>query len=186
LKAAPGQQVDKLFYLTAKTPGRRLALDALERIRAHTGGAPLRVTELVAREKACEHPDKACHGESCPLAAGFHDRLPQARRSAADARWLDRLALREIALSHRICPYYLGSRAGSDDLHPQRRACAAAPGALGSRPFRNAFFGDAVALGALRRHARPARIDRVRRRSVAVSLRAAGRPGGTKRFDPLP
>ncbi|MCD6679863.1 MAG: ATP-dependent DNA helicase [Burkholderiaceae bacterium] len=109
LKAAPGQQLDKVFYLTAKTPGRQLALDALERIRAsHPGGAPLRVTELVAREKACEHPDKACHGESCPLAAGFHDRLPQARRSAAEAQWLDRLALREIASSHRICPYYLG------------------------------------------------------------------------------
>ena len=46
----------------------------------------LRVLELTARDKACEHPDKACHGESCPLAAGFHDRLPLARRSAADVR----------------------------------------------------------------------------------------------------
>ncbi len=108
LKATPGQQVDKLFYLTAKTPGRQLALDALERIRAHADGTPLRVTELVARDKACEHPDKACHGESCPLAAGFHDRLPQARRVAAEAQWLDRRALREIASSHRICPYWLG------------------------------------------------------------------------------
>jgi hypothetical protein len=30
-----------------------------------------RVVELVARETACEHPDKACHGGSCPLAKGF-------------------------------------------------------------------------------------------------------------------
>ena len=28
-------------------------------------GMPLRVIELVAREKSCEHPDKVCHGESC-------------------------------------------------------------------------------------------------------------------------
>ena len=29
---------------------------------------PLRVLELVARDKACENPDKECDGDSCPLA----------------------------------------------------------------------------------------------------------------------
>lgn len=114
LKAMAGQRIDKLYYLCARTPGRRLALDALSRLcresstaAASPEPAPLRVLELVARDKACEHPDKACHGDSCPLAAGFHDRLPQARESAAKARWLDRGAVREIALRSRICPYYL-------------------------------------------------------------------------------
>lgn len=69
---------------------------------------PLRVLELVARDKACEHPDKACHGESCPVARGFYDRLPAAREAAAQAGWLDKAALREIALRHEVCPYYLG------------------------------------------------------------------------------
>ncbi|WP_241689113.1 UvrB/UvrC motif-containing protein, partial [Pseudomonas syringae] len=36
LKAAPGQKLDKIFFLTAKTPGRRLALDALEVIKNRT------------------------------------------------------------------------------------------------------------------------------------------------------
>ena len=114
LKAAPGNQdapgLDKVFYLTAKTPGRRLALDALERLsRSQTGGvAPLRVMERVARDKACEHPDKACHGTSCPLAQGFYDRLPAARSAAAQAGWLDKGALRDVALAHTVCPYYLG------------------------------------------------------------------------------
>lgn len=136
LKAAPGQ-LDKLFFLAAKTPGRKLALDALAIIRqsgaadaaAGTGPAgmataarpvsadrpsgalPLRVLELVAREKSCEHPDKACHGDSCPLAQGFYDRLPLARTAAMDGSdrglLLDRAALRDIALAHHICPYYL-------------------------------------------------------------------------------
>ncbi|RYF39321.1 MAG: ATP-dependent DNA helicase, partial [Comamonadaceae bacterium] len=75
LKACPGQALDKVFFLTAKTPGRRLALDALARIGHAAPGLPLRVLELTARDKACEHPDKACHGESCPLARGFYDRL---------------------------------------------------------------------------------------------------------------
>ncbi len=104
LRAAPAQGTHKLFYLTARTPGRQLALHALQRLKPQ----PLRVLELVAREKACEHPDKACHGESCPLARGFYDRLPPARENAAKAGWLDKAALRDIALQHDVCPYYLG------------------------------------------------------------------------------
>lgn len=104
LRAAPAQGTHKLFYLTAKTPGRQLALHAMQRLQVR----PLRVLELVARDKACEHPDKACHGESCPLARGFYDRLPAAREAAAQAGWLDKAALREIALRHEVCPYYLG------------------------------------------------------------------------------
>ena len=104
LRAVPAQETHKVFYLTAKTPGRQLALHALQRLQVQ----PLRVLELVARDKVCEHPDKACHGESCPLAQGFYDRLPQAREAAAQAGWLDKAALREIALRHEVCPYYLG------------------------------------------------------------------------------
>ncbi|HMN94559.1 MAG TPA: helicase C-terminal domain-containing protein [Hydrogenophaga sp.] len=111
LKAAPatdkGVGQDKLFYLTAKTTGRQLALDALLCL-TEQGAAPLRVLERLARDKACEHPDKACHGESCPLARGFYDRLPAARESAARVRWLDKTTLREQALAHDVCPYYLG------------------------------------------------------------------------------
>jgi len=107
LKASPAQKLDKLFYLAAKTPGRSLALDALGLIRNNAKGLPLRVLELVARDKACEYPDKACHGESCPLAKGFYDRLPQARSAALANGFLNKETLRAIALAHQVCPYYL-------------------------------------------------------------------------------
>ena len=135
LKSMPGQKLDKLYFLAAKTPGRALALDALRTICAphaagpetadalHAGAVveaaaatprrtPLRVIELVARDKACEHPTKACHGDSCPLAKGFYDRLPAARQAAVGATpdaapRLDRGGLRAIALAHEVCPYYL-------------------------------------------------------------------------------
>jgi len=149
LKAMPGQKLDKLYFLAAKTPGRALALEALRTIAPpsdppsegestrlprsaapeqgrppprgvacgtpQTGGSrppPLRVIELVARDKACEHPTKACHGDSCPLAKGFYDRLPAARQAAVGATpgaapRLDRAGLRAIALEHEVCPYYL-------------------------------------------------------------------------------
>ena len=112
LKAAPRQKLDKVFFLAAKTPGRKLALDATAAIQRATPGLALRVQELVARDKACEHPDKSCQGDSCPLAQGFYDRLPAARSAAAQAgalTILDRATMRDIALEHQVCPYYLGS-----------------------------------------------------------------------------
>lgn len=125
LKAMPKQRLDKLFFLAAKTPGRKLALNALALLKdgAQTitkpasSPFPLRVLELVARDKSCEHPDKACHGDSCPLAKGFYDRLPHARQSAVRIAGsaqgsgtpdvLDKAALRKVALTHHVCPYYL-------------------------------------------------------------------------------
>jgi len=104
LKAWPAAQLDKIFFLTARSSGRQLALDALTTLGRNT---PLRVLELIARDKACEHPDKACHGESCPLAQGFYDRLPAARQAALKVAQLDRHALRDVALEHDVCPYYL-------------------------------------------------------------------------------
>ncbi|HXR01563.1 MAG TPA: DEAD/DEAH box helicase, partial [Pseudomonas sp.] len=107
LKAAPSQKLDKVFYLTAKTPGRKLALDALSVIGHSAPHLKLRVLELVARDKACEYPENACNGDSCPLAKGFYDRLPAARSEATVSPWLDQAGLREVALRHQVCPYYL-------------------------------------------------------------------------------
>lgn len=107
LKALAPQQLDKIFFLTAKTPGRKLALDAAQVIIDSADAPPLRVLEMIARDKACEHPDKACHGESCPLAQGFYDRLPAARQAASELTLLNQAALREVALEHDVCPYYL-------------------------------------------------------------------------------
>ncbi len=108
LKACPDQELDKVFFLTAKGSGRSLALKALETLCQSKPAMPLRVIELVAREKSCEHPDKVCHGDSCPLAHGFYDRLPAARTAAVSAGTLTRETLREVALAHAVCPYYLG------------------------------------------------------------------------------
>lgn len=107
LKAFERTQLDKVFFLTAKTSGRKLALDTLALLKRSEPALRLRVIELVAREKSCEYPDRQCHGESCPLAAGFYDRLPAARVAAIAIGRLDQPAVRAVALEHRVCPYYL-------------------------------------------------------------------------------
>ena len=108
MKAMPGQKLDKIFFLTAKTSGRRLGLEAVKAIRKTNPDLNIRVVELVAREKACEYRDKACHGESCPLAKGFYDKLPAARQEALTLGEMDKTAIRQVALRHGVCPYYLG------------------------------------------------------------------------------
>lgn len=107
LKGMPRVGLDRVFFLSAKTPGRALALEALRQLKLDD--APLRVLEMVSLEKSCEHPDKACHGDSCPLANGFYDRLPAARLDAVKNGWLNQSQLRQIALRHSVCPYWLSS-----------------------------------------------------------------------------
>jgi len=123
LKASAEHGVDKVFFLAAKTSGRQMALDAVEVIRAGAPLLPLRTLEMASKSTACVNPDKACHGDSCPLAKGFYDRLPAARQAALDIMLppasesgagatllaLDRDTLRAVALAHDVCPYYLSS-----------------------------------------------------------------------------
>ena len=108
LRAMPGQGIDKIAYLTCKGTGRLTALQALEDLRGGTAGQALRVLAVVPKTQGCEHPDKACHGDSCPLARGFYDRLAGAREDAVAHGWMDAGVQRQVALQHGVCPYYLG------------------------------------------------------------------------------
>ena len=105
LRGWAGQGTDKLFFLTAKTSGRAIALEGIG-LSAQSAKS-LRVLELTAREKVCEYPGRACHGDACPLARGFYDRLPDARAEAVGQPRLDTATLRRVALAHTVCPYFL-------------------------------------------------------------------------------
>ena len=107
LKAMAQGKLDKIFYLAAKSTGRQTALRAAQLLKASKPGLTLRVLELVAREKACVNPERYCHGESCPLAKGFYDRLAIARTAAVATGHMDQAALRSVAAAHQVCPYYL-------------------------------------------------------------------------------
>jgi DNA excision repair protein ERCC-2 len=108
LRAMPLHGIDKVAYLTCKGTGRLTAMEALGELRSGTAGQSLRVLTMVPKDEGCERPDKACHGDSCPLASGFYDRLPAARQEAVALGWLDAATQRRVALRHGICPYYLG------------------------------------------------------------------------------
>ena len=108
LRAMPLHGIDKVAYLTCKGTGRLTAMEALGDLRSGAAGQSLRVLAMVPKDEGCEHPDKACHADACPLASGFYDRLPAARQEAVALGWMDAAGQRQVALRHGICPYYLG------------------------------------------------------------------------------
>lgn len=108
LKAFNNTPVDKIFYLTAKTTGKQLALDNLQLITSTIPDAPLRVLELTAQEKICLEPGQRCAGDSCPFARNFYDKLTLARQAAYALPLLTKQSLTQLAHTYEICPYYLG------------------------------------------------------------------------------
>lgn len=109
LKAMPRTPVDKIFYLTAKTTGKQLALENIALIASDkTQIVPLRTLELTAQEKSCLEPDKKCRGDSCPYALDFYTKLAAARQAAFAIPILDKQALKQLANEFTICPFYLG------------------------------------------------------------------------------
>ncbi len=103
LKALGEGHVTALFYLTARTTGRRAAEDALELMRAK--GLAVRGVTITAKEKVCLLENRDCM--SCPCAAGYYDRRREALREAMGIERLDADAIRDLALRHELCPFEL-------------------------------------------------------------------------------
>ncbi|MEZ5501778.1 MAG: ATP-dependent DNA helicase [Halioglobus sp.] len=105
LKALATGKHDRIIFLTAKTVGRRAAQDALaEFARAGYRGTAL---SLTARDKVCLSPGRACHGDDCPYARGYYDKLPAAMHAAIEQGALRREELEALARRFEVCPYEL-------------------------------------------------------------------------------
>src|SRR5690606_30081906 len=80
LKALATGKHDKVVFLTSKTVGRRAAQDALAdfAVAGYRGTA----LSLTAKEKICFSPGRACHGDDCPFARNYYDKLPEAMYAA--------------------------------------------------------------------------------------------------------
>ena len=105
LKALALNKHDKLVYVTAKTVGRLAAEETIEHCRQQgfTGAA----LSLSARDRICFSPGKACHGEDCPFARDYYDKLPAAMDAALDAPALRRQEIEAVARQFEVCPYEL-------------------------------------------------------------------------------
>ncbi len=98
--------VDRVFYLTARTVGRRVAEKCLGDLRDQ--GLRLRSLTLTAREKICPREGGVCDLKECPLATQYYDRRHAAMREVLDREEISGQVLQEVAKQHQVCPFELG------------------------------------------------------------------------------
>lgn len=105
LKALGRGKHERVVFCTAKTAGRRAAEQALEALVAV--GYRGRALTLSAKERVCLSPGSACHGDDCPFARGYYDRLPAALDAALARPALRREDLQVLGREFQVCPYEL-------------------------------------------------------------------------------
>ena len=103
LKALGQGHVTAIFYLTARTTGRRAAEDALDLMRDR--GLAIRSLTITAKEKICPFGKTGCMG--CQYAAGYYDRRREALKEAMGVQKLDAERLLRLAEKHELCPFEL-------------------------------------------------------------------------------
>jgi DNA excision repair protein ERCC-2 len=106
IKALAEGHAARIFFLTARTTGRLAAESALTALRE--SNLRLISVSLSARDRACPHPDGACAGSECPMAAGYFDRINDALSELLDTETAftpERIAAAGEAWS--LCPHEL-------------------------------------------------------------------------------
>lgn len=97
---------NKLFYLTAKTITRSVALNGLNILREN--GLHFRSVLITAKEKICPCQEVLCEPEHCPYAAGHYDRINQAMYDClTNETDITREVLLNYANKHMVCPFEL-------------------------------------------------------------------------------
>ena len=103
LKALGRGDVMAVFYLTARTTGRRTVEQTLARMRAQ--GLKLRSVAITAKDKCCPLPRRDCLG--CPLAADYYERRRPALREALAIESGTPEVIAALAADFELCPYEL-------------------------------------------------------------------------------
>jgi len=105
VKALGQGLVAKIFYLTAKTPGRLIAEKALDDMRR--SNLDLKSVTLTAKEKICFCPPVNCDPEVCVFARGYFDKVKIALAEIDQRQAFTRPVIEEIARKYEICPFEL-------------------------------------------------------------------------------
>ena len=104
VKSMPNSNLNKIFYLTAKTITRAVAEDAVYRLQQN--GLRFKTVTITAKDKICFCDERNCTPEYCIYAKGHYDRINDAvldtfRNNDAFTREI----IERYAKKHRVCPY---------------------------------------------------------------------------------
>ncbi|MEW5873430.1 MAG: ATP-dependent DNA helicase [Chloroflexota bacterium] len=103
VKALGQGLVARIFYLTAKTPGRLVAEKSLEEMRQ--AGLHLISVTLTAKEKICFSPPAVCDPEICPFARDYFGKMKRALEEIDQHQAFTRPLIEEIAQHYQVCPF---------------------------------------------------------------------------------
>ncbi len=106
IKALGEDGTDKLFYLTAKTIGKKVAVETLEKMKE--SDLILKYVVITAKEKICIHDEVNCNPEHCPYAKGHYDRVNEGIKALYhDCDAYTRDVIESYAREFKLCPYEL-------------------------------------------------------------------------------
>jgi DNA excision repair protein ERCC-2 len=103
VKALGQGLASKIFYLTAKTPGRLVAEKALDDMRQ--ANLNIRSVTLTAKEKICFCPPVNCDPEVCIFASDYFGKVKKALEEVDQYQAFTRPVIEEIARRYEICPF---------------------------------------------------------------------------------
>lgn len=105
IKALGEGLAETVFYLTARTTGRKAAENALHQMRSK--GLHIRSVTITAKKKACPMTEMRCDPDICPYANGYFDRQRSAiSESYENQTWGDE-EIRCLSEKHNLCPFEL-------------------------------------------------------------------------------
>ena len=105
LKALMTGKHERIAFVTAKTIGRRSAEQTLAHFRA--AGYRGTALSLSAKEAVCLSPGKACHGEDCPYAKGYYEKLPERTACRHESARVNEGQSGITRPEFEVCPYEL-------------------------------------------------------------------------------
>ena len=106
VKAFASGDNDKIFYLTAKTSGKEMAFNTSKLLLEN--GLKASAIEILAKDKMCFCPGKACNPDECPYAKDYYTKIRNIiKESIKDRNLFSTEEIKQIAMHNAICPFEL-------------------------------------------------------------------------------
>ncbi|MET3698591.1 Rad3-related DNA helicase [Bacillus oleivorans] len=104
VKAFGKDEIDRFFYVTAKTITRTAAEDALHLMEDK--GLQCKAVTITAKDKVCFKDETICSKDHCEFADGYYDRINVAVLDIfANETIMNRDVIAAYAQKHRVCPF---------------------------------------------------------------------------------
>lgn len=106
VKSFASSDNEKIFYLTAKNSGKDMAFNAAKLLLSN--GLKASAIEILAKDKVCFCPGKACNPDECPYAKDYYTKIRKIiKDSIVNRNLFSTEDIIAIAQHNAICPFEL-------------------------------------------------------------------------------